>query len=51
LDPIKILNNAVKKIERGDVALRKTLVNYDYEERMRINKKYEEVYETVIYSN
>lgn len=44
---LKLLNDAVNKQERGDVALMKTLCNLNYSERMTMKQKYEEAYETV----
>ncbi len=44
---LKLLNDAVNKQERGDVALMRTLVRLNYNERMKIKQKYEETYENV----
>jgi hypothetical protein len=44
---LKLLNDAVNKQERGDVALMKTLCRLNYNERMVIKQNYEITYETV----
>lgn len=43
-----MLNEAVNKLERGDVVLMKTLIKLNYYERMQTKKKYEEAYDSVI---
>jgi hypothetical protein len=42
-----LLNDAVNKLERGDVVLMKTLVGLNYNERMETKQRYEETYESV----
>lgn len=42
-----MLNEAVNKLERGDIVLMKTLVKLNYYERMETKAKYEDSYETV----
>jgi hypothetical protein len=44
---LRLLNDAVNKHERGDVALMKTLCRLNYNERMVIKLKYEQTYDTV----
>ena len=46
-----MLNEAVNKLERGDVVLMKTLVNLNYYERMETKRKYERAYDTVNNNN
>ncbi len=46
---IKLLNEAVNQLERGDVVLMKTLVKLNYLERMETKRKYEKTYETVLF--
>ena len=41
------MNEAVNKLERGDIVLMKTLVKLNYNERMQTKQKYEEAYDTV----
>ncbi len=42
-----MLNEAVNKLERGDIVLMKTLIKLNYYERMNTKEKYEQKYESV----